>query len=357
MSNPAVTQPTIRSPRFSTALLLLAATALYVAFAVYLYRPHFGQFTTWQWLLPVSTCLGAAGAFTLSRRWVAGFTGSFLAGAVYGFGPFLLGLAKFHASAAFLAACVPWLFVPAVLVEKRRGKGLGLPLLTLPFLAIVLFFYVSGRQHLFAAPLQAEIRPLDLVGCVAPLALADRSAVLLGFYHVPVAALVLGLVMVWKARRYSILVVLLAGLLLTFGKPLLGSQIVAWLGVSPLLWLSIPLAWCAVLSGIGFQGLIEAGPADKKWVLAAAITLGVLAILALLLAARCFQVALGLGDGYARLFVQAAQMYLLGAIAITLVFFMARQNLRWHALRWAVLCAVLGLDLFLAAPYIVDKVL
>lgn len=350
------TQSGIRNPQSAIPWLIVAAI-LYAAFAVYLYRPHFGQLTAWQWLLPASACLGAVGAYTLSRRWVAGFTGSFLAGAVYGFGPFLLGLAKFHASADFLAACVPWLFVPALFVEKKRGKWLGLPLLVLPFVAILLFFYLSAGYRLFAAPLQADVRPLDLVGFIAPLALVDRSAALLGFYHVPVAMLVLGLAMVWKARRYSILLVMLAGLLLTFCQPFLGPHTVAWLGVSPILWLSIPMAWCAVLSGIGFQGLIEAGPADKKWVLAAAITLGVLAIAAQVLAARCFQVFLGLGDGYARLFVQAAQMYLLGAIAITIVFFMARQNLRLHWLRWALLCAALGIDIFLAAPYIVDKIL
>ncbi len=34
----------------------VAATVLYVAFAVYLYQPRFGAFTGWQWLLPVNAC-------------------------------------------------------------------------------------------------------------------------------------------------------------------------------------------------------------------------------------------------------------------------------------------------------------
>jgi hypothetical protein len=356
MGNPASIQSAIRNPK-STILWPLLATALYIAFAAYLYGPHFGGLAAARRLLPVSACLAALGAYVLSRRWVAGFTGSLLAGAVYGFGPFLLGLGKFHASAGFLAAGVPWLFVPAGLVERKRGKWLGLPLLLLPFPVILLFFYFSAEWRLFAAPLQVDVRPMDLLGFVAPLVLIDRSTALLGLYHIPVAALVLGLAMMWKARRYRILLVLLAGFLLAFSRLFLGPDRVAWLGVSPLLWLSIPMTWCAVLSAIGMQGLIEAGRADKKWVLAAAIILGVLAIISLLLAAQCFQVILGLADGYGRLFVQAAQIYLLGATAVAIIFFMARRNLRLHWLRWALLCAALGLDIFLGAKYIVDAIL
>ena len=332
------------------------AAALYVAFAVYLYWPYFGGMGRWQWLLPVNACLAAVGGYALSRRWVAGFTGSFLAGLVYGFGPFLLGLAKFHPTAGFLAACVPWLFVPAAFLERRRSRWIGIPLLLLPFTVILFFFYLSAGQRLFAAPLQA-VRPADLTGFIAPLALAGRSTALLGIYHVPVAVLVLGLVMMWTARRYSIFILLLVGFLLAFCRSFLDPDKVAWVGVSPILWLSVPMAWCAVLSGIGLQGLIEAGVSDRKWILAAVIALGVFAIVALLLAAECFQVFLGLGDGYGRLFVEAAKIYLLGALATGIIFFMARQKLRLHWLRWAILCTALGIDIFLGARYIVDQIL
>lgn len=333
------------------------ATFLYMTFAIYLYQPYFAAFGAWQWLLPVNACVAAIGGYALSRRWVAGFSGSFLAGAVYGFGPYFLGLAKFHAAAGLLAASIPWLFVPAALLERKRGKWLGMPLLLLPFVVILLFFYLSAGRRLFAAPLQVDVRPSDLAGFIAPLALVSRSTALLGLYHVPVAAFVLGLAMMWKAHRYVILAILPAGLLLAFSKSFVEPGRIAWVGVSPILWLSIPMAWCAVLSGIGLQGLIEAGFADKKWILAAVITLGILAIAALLLAADCFQIILGLGDGYGRLFVQAAQVYLVGAVATAIIFFMTRQKLRLHWLRWAILCTALGVDIFLGARYIVDKIL
>ncbi len=335
----------------------VAAAVMYVAFAVYLYQPRFGAFAGWQWLLPLNACIAATGGYVLSRRWVPGFTGSLLAGLLYGFGPFLLGLARVHPSAGSLAACVPWLFVPATVIEKKLGKAMGLPLLVVPFAAIVLFSHLSAGQRLFAAPLHVDVRPTDLVGFAAPLALISRSTALLGLYHVPMAALVLGLAMMWKARRYSIFVLLLAGFVLAFCKSFLSADQLARLGVSPILWLSISMLWCAVVGGIGLHGLIEAGFADRKWILAAVITLGVLAIVALLLAAKCFQIILGLGDGYARLFVEAAKVYILGALATAIIFLIARQKLRLHWLRWAILCAALAVDIFLGARYIVDRVM
>jgi len=360
MGNPASVQSAIRNPK-SAIPWLLTAPALYGVFAIYLYQPHFGGFTGWQWLLPVNAWAAALGGYLLSRRWVAGFTGSLLAGAAYGFAPFVLGLAKFHPSAGMLAAAVPWLFLPAAFLERTRGKWPATALLLLPFLAILLFFRLLADvfvdYRLFAAPLGAQVRPSDLAGLLAPLVQAKRGAALVGLYHVPVAALVLGVVMMWKARRYGIFIVMLIGFLLAFSKSFLGADKIAWLGVSPILWLSIPLVWCAVLSGIGLQGLLEAGYADRKWVMAAAAILCTLAIVTLFLAAGYFQVLFGLADGYARLFVETAKMYLLGAIATGIIFLMIRQKLRVHWLRWAILGAALGMDIILGARYVIDTVL
>jgi hypothetical protein len=339
----------------------LTAAVLFGLFAAYLYRPHFADFKPWQWLLPVNACLAAAGAYLLSRRWVAGFTGSFLAGTVYGFGPYLLGLGKFHPTAGLLAAAVPWLFLPAALLRRKGGKCTATALLALPFVAILLFFclftYVLAGHRLLAAPLQTGVRPSSLASLIAPLVFAKRDATLIGLWHIPLAALVLGVVMMWKARRYSILAVLSIGLLLAFSRSFLGAGKIAWLSVSPLLWLSIPMTWCAVLSGLGLQGLLEAGFSDRKWILTAAVVLGVLAIVALLLATKYFQFIFSLADRYARLFVAGARMYLLGAVATAIVFFMARQKLRAPWLRWAILCIALSVDIILSARYVVDSIL
>lgn len=353
-------QSAIPNPK-SAILGPLAATALYVAFAAYLYWPHAQGFAGLRWLFPFNTCAAALGCYLLSRRWVAGFTGSLLAGAVYGFSPFVLGLARFHPAAGLLAASVPWLFLPATYLERTRGKWLASLLLLLPFAVILLFFYLLANvftdYRLFAAPLGAKVRPADLAGFIAPLVLAKHGDAMIGLYHVPVAALVVGLVFVWKARRFNILVVPLIGLLMAFSRTFFDAAQIAWLGVSPLLWLSIPLTWCAVLTGIGLQGLLEAGFADRKWIGIAAAILCALAIVTLFLAAQYFQILFGLADGYARLFVETARMYLLGAVAAGLLFLIARQKLRVHWLRWAILAAALAIDILLGARYVIDSVL
>jgi hypothetical protein len=360
MSNRASTKYSIRDPK-SVIPWLIVSAALYAALAIYLYYPYFSGFTRGQWLVPLNTWIAALGGFLLSRRWVAGPTGSLLAGAIYGFTPFTLGLAKFHPAAGLLAASVPWLFLPAAVLQRTRRKWLGTSLFLLPFVVILLFFYllanVFTRYRLFAAPLGAAVRLSDLAGFLAPLVLAKRGITLMGLYHVPVATLVLGVAMIWKARRYNLLVVLLIGLLLAFSKSFVQPRHMALLGVSPVLWLSIPLAWCAVLSGIGLQGLLEAGFTDRKWLLLAVAILSALSIVNLFLATKYFQVLCGLADGYARLFVETAKMYLLGAVATGIIFTMARQKLRVHWLRWSILCTALAVDIVLGARYVIDTVL
>ena len=76
----------------------------------------------------------------------------------------------------------------------------------------------------------------------------------------------------------------------------------------------------------------------------------------LLLATKYFQVFAGLGDGYAELFVETAKMYILGGICIGIIFFMARAKLRSRGLRWFIVCSAVGLDIFLGARFIVDKI-
>jgi hypothetical protein len=101
-------QSPIRNHRSGIVRCAVAAI-LYVAFAVYLYQPHFDTFQQWRWLVPLCALFGASGAYALSRRWVAGFAGSCLAGAVYGFGPFMLGLVKLCVGLLFGGAAVLWM--------------------------------------------------------------------------------------------------------------------------------------------------------------------------------------------------------------------------------------------------------
>ena len=348
------------------------AAALYTAFAVYLYRPYFHGFDAlrFQDLIVANICLASLGCYVLSRRWMAGFAESFFAGAIYGFGPFVLGLAKFHPTAGFLVAAIPWLFCPAVFGPEGKYKPLRILLSLLPFLAIVLFFQVSARFGLYPIPINLKLNCADLAGLLAPLVAAKRHKILVGFYHVPIAALVMGFCMFLvpleglckgdilqrgrflkglAARRFGIIIIFAVATILAFCD--------SFLEISPIIFLAISTLCCSVLIGAGMQGLISAGPADRRWLLFTAILLGILAIITLLFATKYFQAAAGLGAGYARLLTETAKMYILGAIVITMLFVIARAKLRIHPVRQILLYAAMALDIFLGARFIVDTIL
>ncbi len=348
------------------------AAVVYAVFAVYLYRPYFNGFGSLrlQDLFVANICLASLGAYVLSRRWVAGFPESFFAGAIYGFGPFAIGLAKFHPTAGFLFAAIPWLFCPAVFGPQGKFKPLRIPLSLLPFLAIVLFFQISTRYGLDPIPITLKLHGAEMAGLLAPLVAAKRNMTLVGFYHIPVASLIMGIAMLLvpleglsrggisqrgrilkglAARRFGIVAIFAGATILAFCD--------SFFDISPIIFLAISTLCCSVLIGAGMQGLISAGPADRRWVLLTAILLGVLAIVTLLFATKYFQTAAGLGAGYARLLTETAKMYILGALAIGMLFVIARAKLRIHPVRQILLYATMALDIFLGARFIVDTIL
>jgi hypothetical protein len=85
--------------------------------------------------------------------------------------------------------------------------------------------------------------------------------------------------------------------------------------------------------------------------------MGALAVTTLSLATRSFQAFASLGSGSGSLFVQTAEMYILGAVTMAVLFFVVRANLRMHVLRRILLCAALGLDIFFSATVVIDKIL
>jgi hypothetical protein len=326
----------------------VAATVIYAGFAIYLYQPYFNNFSGLQYLIVVNVCLASLGCFVLSRRWVIGFGSSFFAGTVYGFGPFLLGLAKFHPAAGLLAAGIPWLFYPAAFGPEAKWRWLRVPLSALPFLAILLFFQVSVYCRLFAIPTQAKLHLADLGGLLAPLVTASEGITAVGFYHIPIAAFVIGFSMLLAARRFGVMIIFCLGVVLAFCD--------SFLNISPIMWLAIPVLCCSVLIGAGLQGLASAGFADRRWVLMAATIAAVLSLVTLLLATEYYSIFAGFGSKYARVLAETAKMYILGTIAVAIIYFMARAKLRAHWLRWGVLGSAMALDIFLGARFIVDRI-
>jgi hypothetical protein len=352
----------------------VVAAAVYAAFAVYLYQPYFKGINSprLQDLFVVNVCLASLGCYVLSRRWIAGFAESFFAGAVYGFGPFALGLAKFHPAAGFLFAAIPWLFCPAAFGPKGKYKPLRVPLSLLPFLAIVLFFQSGARFGLYPIPINLRLHCADLAGLVAPLVTAKRNMTLVGFYHVPVASLIMGfsmllapLCLVFARHEGSIftlsvvegLAVRRFGIVTIFAVATILAFCCSFFDVSPIIWLAVSVLCCSVLIGAGMQGLISAGFADRKWILFTAIVLGILAIMTLMLATKYFQTFAGLGAEYAGLLTETAKMYILGAVTVSIFFFTTRAKLHIHILKVGLLCATMGLDIFLGARFVVDMIL
>jgi hypothetical protein len=75
-----------------------------------------------------------------------------------------------------------------------------------------------------------------------------------------------------------------------------------------------------------------------------------------LLATKCQFAFAGMGMKYAKLLLCTAKMYLLGAVAAGVLFFIAALNLRLHWLRWVILSAAAAVDIFLGARFIVDSI-
>ena len=326
----------------------IIAAVIYTVFAVYLYLPYFQNFKLYEYFFVINAIVASLGALVLSRRWMACFSGSFFAGLIYGFGPFMLGMARFHPSAGLLVAAVPWLFCPAVFLARNRCRFLQIPLALIPFIMIIFFFELTTYFHLFAVPINARLQPADCFSLLAVLAAMRRGLTPVGFYHVPLAALIMGLAMLLKARRFGIVTLLFIGTALAFYGPLFN--------VSAIIWLSIPVLCCSLLIGQGTSALIYAGRADSRWILTVLLVQMSLALASLLLATRYFQTFASLGDGYARLFVQTAVMYISGTVSIGILFFITRANLRIHPLRLLVLAAAILIDIFLSARFIVDRI-
>jgi hypothetical protein len=327
------------------------AAVIYIIFCAYLFQPYFETFDTIHYLIPINCFVGAFGCYLLSKRWIAGFGGRFFAGVIYGFGPFMLflGGSEFHETAGSFAAIVPWLFWPAVFGPKDKLQWTRVPLAILPFAIIVGLFRLSGHFSLYPIPIQIKLRPEDLLSILAPAALVAKINILVGFYHVPLAALIIGLAMLAASRRYSVMFIFALGAaLLVFDS---------FSGVARIIWLTVPLLCCAVLIGEGIEGVIHCGYNDRRWILASSILLLACAVVTLLFGTKATHIFAGLGSGYTRLFIEAAQMYVVGAIATGVVFFLARGKSRLVWLRAGIVCSAIAVDVFLGAGHIVDSVM
>ncbi len=324
-----------------------AALFIYTALGIYLYQPYFAYFKALQYLVVINSVLGALGCFVLSRRWLSSFWASTFAGAVYGFSPLALGFAAYHPLAGTSLVLTGWLFCPAAFwtswarVSKKTVWTVVVTtaLSLLPFIAIALFFWAFAQQQVgpfFPLPKNVKLYSLNMVSLMVPLAIKPHDFIF-GFYHIPTVVGLMGLFMYFSSRRIGALIIALVGLFLAFYDSVLQ--------VSPIAWALIPMLFCSILIGLGTQAMAWAGQADRKWIL-------VCTVIAAALAAATYYLSFRFGSAY----LEAAKMYTTAAVLMAGIFFMAKAQVRWHVLRWLLLCTALGIDILAGAKCIADQI-
>lgn len=327
----------------------IIAIISYGLFTVYLYQPYLKDLDLKPLCVLLNAFLAALGCYLLSRRWVASFPAALFAGGIYGFSPFALGLGMYQATGGMVFAAVPWMFCPAAFWQQILSNHTGpkrheYPLITaglalLPFVIIILIFSILGSPHfrLFPIPIQAKLRLTDMLGLLSIYKNPGGGSVPFGFYHLPIAALVMGLAIFFAAHRPGPIIIFTLGLVLTFSNSILN--------VSPLIWTAVPLVCCSILIGLGIQALAWSTSADKGWLLICACVTGL-----------CAVVTMTLGLRGQSIFFQDAVMFALAAILVLIIFFMARGGQRIHWFRWLLLSAAFLLDISIGARHIIETI-
>lgn len=335
----------------ATAGRLTAAAVLYAVAVWCFFQPSTEDFQRGQWLVGVNWVAGAMGCYVLSHRWIGAFAGSLFAGAVYGFSPFALGFAAYHPLAGAPLAMLPWLFCPAAFwrrwapsVQRRAGRfGAGAvtaSLCALPFAAISLFFWLCSRPWIgpmFPLPIGMRLDVSNLAGLAVPLTMRPHDFIF-SFYHVPIAAMAMGLCMYFASGRIAVMLIVGGAIVLAFAGPVAH--------VSPVVWALVPMLFGAIIVGLGMEGLAWAGPGDGRWLLFCAAATAIVT-------AGCLY--LGLTDGM--MYRRTALLHAGGLLSVGVIYALTRAHLRLHPLRWTLLSAAMGIDLLTSGKHFADMVL
>jgi hypothetical protein len=330
--------------------LFLFAAIIYAAFAAWLFLPLRPPLEKSADLLKfllflLIPAVSALGVFILAERYVNSFVACFLAGIIYGFGPFASAFFYcfhlFHPFALCVYAVLPWTFIPAVFLYKLSKKDdkitnfLSAALSLLPFLFVFAAYWLAAKNFLFPIPTDIIVSSKSFAAIINPFAFSIDT-VSIGFYHAPFGALVVGLVLFFKTRRFWTAVLLALAFFLAFYKPVLN--------VPPVFWLSFVVLICSLIIAEGFEALILAGRADANWLLLAA-------------AALILQAGVIFALGKTTFFPLSAALSAIAVIAVLLVFFIARAGLAMHYLRMAVLYVSVLIDVLIITRDMINKIL
>ena len=330
------------------SLEIIESLALYLALSVLVYRNFIDFSQPMQMAVLINSAVAALGCFVLSRRWIGAIAASLVAGAIYGFSPFSLGFAAYHPLAGASFAAIPWLFCPAAYWPQRERFGvefhprfdgprarkvIGAGLSALPFLIIAGFFMLCAMPAIgpfFPLPIQQNLRPESLlhlaIGSEIPI---QKFVFSVG--HVSLTMAVMGVTICVLGKKFAGLIVAGIALALSMSGPLLQT--------SPIVWGAIPILLLSILAGLGVEVLAWAGRGDRKLVLICAIVPTVICVITF-------------AAGY-RL---PATMHLLAAITLGCIYCMERADLRWHGLRWAMLCTAVAIDIAITSKILLGPI-
>ncbi|MDD5011398.1 MAG: hypothetical protein PHQ00_04675, partial [Phycisphaerae bacterium] len=184
-----------------------AAVVIYALFAGWLFYPYSQKLTTVQLVfLPAGSVIGAAGVFLLSRRWVLSVFAALAGGAIFGFGMFACSFYCYHPAAGLVNAFVPWFFMPAVFFHRwakfspnviKVFSGL---FLLLPILFVLSVYEVAAGMQFYPVPLNTSFTVQGLTGLINP-ANVKPDSFSPGFYHISIAGLVIGFILLVRTGR------------------------------------------------------------------------------------------------------------------------------------------------------------
>jgi hypothetical protein len=345
MKNASLPQPGPTQSAITRVLGPVAAVILLLAFAAWLYKPHWFGLGGIKLLWPLNSVAAAVGCFVLTRRWISSFDASLLAGILYGFGPFGLSFVSYHPLAGLSYVAVPWLLCPAVYYQSGQSSGMAKTLITallslLPFAAIAGLFWLAAHYWagpLFLMPKNKLLEPADLWGMITPMIFMSNHFAI-GFYHTPLICMLMGLFVFALSGKETLLVPVMGAIVLSLMSPICE--------VTPIVWLSFAALFLSICSALGLQSLAWAGKADRFWILACVIA-------SLLLAGFNYLMA-GRHPGQAD-YPQAAVLFLATAAATGLVFLLTQWNIKQTLFRWVILFGVCVYDLWITAPRLVDS--
>ncbi len=314
-----------------------AAVIIYAAFACWLFHPYTQKLTTVQYLRAIESVIGAAGVFILCRRWVLSFFASLAGGMVFGFGAYACSFYCYHPLAGLVNALVPWFFVPGVFfyhwakLESKTVAIISALLSLLPILFILCAYEFAAGMYLYPIPVNTFLSLQSLEGIINPTGIRpDIFAI--GFYHVSIAGLIMGVVLLLKTKRIWTIALFAITICVAFYRPLFN--------VPPVVWASVPVMLCSVMIAAGLEAIILAGAGDSKWLLTMAAILILFGLFSVLLTGVSGVIGL----------------YGIGVAAVLLIFFIARGNFAWHSTRMLVLYSAVFVDIIISTRHVIGMI-